>query len=188
MLFSQLALHLLRCPWINIADKSLTKPNYMYIHVIMNKPPDQPNKTNIREIPNLCFGMHVHRAARIITQVYDEALRPSGLLAKQFSLLGYVKLLGSTPITALADKLFMDQTTLTRNIKLLEKRGLVAINPGSDKRVKVISLTPDGEMALEKALPLWEEAQNQIVEKLGSQRSQELLSVLADTTILSDST
>ncbi len=160
----------------------------MYIHVIMKKPPKHSSKVNVNEIPCLCIGMHVRRASRIITQVYDEALRPSGLQVNQFSLLGYVKLLGSTPITALAEKLFMDQTTLTRNVKLLEKRGLIAINPGSDKRVRIVSLTPAGEMAMEKALPLWEQAQNHIVEKLGSQRCQELLSVLADTTILSENT
>jgi DNA-binding MarR family transcriptional regulator len=141
---------------------------------------------DINQVPSLCIGMHVRRASRIITQIYDEALRPLGLQLNQFTLLASIKLLGSTAITRLAEVLFMDQTTLTRNLKPLEKRGLIVITPGEDRRVRVVCLTHEGHMLLDSALPLWEKAQNRITEKFGAQQARELLSILADTTHLSN--
>lgn len=155
---------------------ALTKTIYMYIHINMD----------INQVPLLCIGMHVRRASRIITQIYDEALRPLGLQLNQFTLLASIKLLGSTAITRLAEGLFMDQTTLTRNLKPLEKRGLIVITPGEDRRVRVVCLTQEGHMLLDSALPLWEKAQNRITEKFGAQQTQELLSILANTTHLSN--
>jgi DNA-binding MarR family transcriptional regulator len=110
------------------------------------------------------MGMHVRRASRIITQVYDAALRPVGLVLSQFTLLVCINLMVSVPITRLAQELYMDQTTLTRNLKLLEQRGLVAIDPGEDRRVKLVSLTVEGRSILAQAMPLWEQAQAQVME------------------------
>jgi DNA-binding MarR family transcriptional regulator len=69
--------------------------------------------------------------------VYDAALRPAGLAMNQFTLLVAIHLFEAVPITQLAQVLFTDQTTVTRNIKLLEKRGLVVINPGADRRIAI---------------------------------------------------
>lgn len=130
--------------------------------------------------------MHIRRASRIITQSYDAALRPVGLVLNQFTLLVAIHLVESTPITQLAEKLFTDQTTLTRNLKVLEKRGLVAIEPGPDRRVRLVSLTDEGRTFLAQALPLWEQAQTQVQERFGQQQYQTLLSVLSKATALVD--
>lgn len=125
------------------------------------------------------MGLHVRRASRIITQVYDAALRPVELVVNQFTLLAAIHLFESVPITRLAQELFVDQTTLTRNLKLLEKRGLVAIKPGEDRRVKWVSLTTEGQAVLAKALPLWEQAQAEVMHHFEPEQWQTLLSLLS---------
>ncbi len=153
----------------------------MYIHINMKQVDEKVNIAQVSRVPTTCIGMHARRASRIITQIYDEALRPIGLVLNQFTLLVSIHLMGSTSITRLAQELFTDQTTLTRNLKLLEKRGLVEIQPGSDRRVRMVSLTAEGQATLAKALPLWEQAQAEVIERFGQDRSRALLSLLLDT-------
>lgn len=140
----------------------------------------QANLAEVSQVPASCMGMHVRRASRIITQVYDAALRPVGLVLNQFTLLVSIRLVEPTPITRLAQTLFTDQTTLTRNLKVLEKRGLVAIEPGEDRRVKLVSLTDEGQAVLAEALPLWKQAQAEVMQHFGQQNWQTLLSLLSD--------
>jgi DNA-binding MarR family transcriptional regulator len=128
------------------------------------------------------MGMHIRRASRIVTQIYDEAMRPTGLAISQFTVLVALHLVKSISVTRLAQELYTDQTTLTRNLKLLEKRGLITIEPGSDRRVRLAALTEAGEQALAQALPLWEQAQAEVRQKFGSQKWQSLLSLLSDLT------
>ncbi|MBD2498933.1 MarR family winged helix-turn-helix transcriptional regulator [Nostoc sp. FACHB-280] len=137
------------------------------------------------QVPATCMGLHIRRASRIVTQVYDAALRPIGLEVNQLTLLVAVHLLETVPITQLAQELFADQTTVTRNIKLLEKRGLVAINPGEDRRMKLVSLTVEGQAILEQALPIWEQVQAELMQHFGKQKWQTLLSLLSEVKNLS---
>lgn len=144
---------------------------------------NQLSKADLAEVSQVsisCMGMHIRRASRIMTQVYDAALRPVGLVLNQFTLLVAIHLLESTSITSLAQGLFADQTTLTRNLKVLEKRGLVAIEPGKDRRVKLVSLTDSGQDILAQALPRWKEAQVEVMQQLGEHNWQTLLSLLSD--------
>jgi DNA-binding MarR family transcriptional regulator len=145
----------------------------------------EANLAKVMQVPATCMGMHVRRASRIVTQVYDAALRPVGLAVNQFTLLVAIHLVESTPITRLAVELFTDQTTLTRNLKILEKRGLVAIAPGEDRRVKLVSLTTEGEAVLAEAIPLWEQAQTEVMQQFGEEKWQTLLSLLSDLTAVS---
>jgi DNA-binding MarR family transcriptional regulator len=145
----------------------------------------QNKLAGVNQVPVTCMGMHVRRASRILTQVYDAALRPVGLALNQFTLLVSIQLAESTPITRLAQELFTDQTTLTRNLKLLEKRGLIAINSGEDRRVKLVSLTSEGQTILAQALPLWEQAQAEVMQHFGQQKWRTLLSLLLDVKNLS---
>lgn len=144
----------------------------------------QTSFAEISRVPATCMGLHIRRASRIVTQIYDLALRPMGLVVNQFTLLAAIHLIESAPITRLAQELFTDQTTLTRNLKLLEKRGLVAIAPGDDRRVKLVSLTAEGQSVLAQALPLWEQAQAEVKEHFGQQKWQTLLSLLAEVKTL----
>jgi DNA-binding MarR family transcriptional regulator len=137
------------------------------------------------QVPMTCMGLHVRRASRIMTQRYDAAFRPIGLAPTQFTLLVAIHLLEPVAITQLAQELFTDQTTITRNIKLLEQRGLVAIKPGDDRRIKLASLTVEGQAVLEQALPLWEQVQTEVKQHFGEEKWQTLLSLLAEVKTLS---
>jgi DNA-binding MarR family transcriptional regulator len=145
----------------------------------------EPKLTIAHQVPMTCMGLHVRRASRIMTQRYDAAFRPVGLAPTQFTLLVAIHLLEPVAITQLAQELFTDQTTITRNIKLLEQRGLVAINPGEDRRIKLASLTVEGQALLEQALPLWEQAQSEVKQHFGEEKWQTLLSLLAEVKTLS---
>jgi DNA-binding MarR family transcriptional regulator len=144
----------------------------------------KPKLAIANQVPTTCMGLHVRRASRIMSQLYDAAFRPVGLVQTQFTLLVAIHLLEPVAITQLAQELFTDQTTITRNIKLLENRGLVAFSLGEDRRIKLASLTIDGKLVLEQALPLWEQAQTEVREHLGEQKWQDLLSLLSEVKTL----
>jgi DNA-binding MarR family transcriptional regulator len=126
-----------------------------------------------------CTCFNLRKAARAVTQLYDEFLRPSGLRVTQFSLLMAVRGLGPIRITNLAEKAVMDRTTLKRNVELLEREGLVRITPGRDARVREVSLTAAAQERLSEALPLWQKAQTHMTTRLGQGRADRLLSDLA---------
>jgi DNA-binding MarR family transcriptional regulator len=141
-----------------------------------------PSRRSSRsETPDLracaCFG--VRRAARAVTQLYDDMLRPSGLRATQFSLLAVIRLTGTSTITALAEAAVMDRTTVTRNLKPLAEDGLVAVREGGDARVREVTLTAAGRARLTAALPYWERAQRRMTDALGQPRMDRLLADLS---------
>jgi len=116
-----------------------------------------------------CLCLHTRRAARLVTQFYDDALRPSGLHITQFLLLATIREAEPIAHQPLADILGMDRTTLTRNLALLGRDGLAVIARGrDDKRENLIRLTPAGRRAVERAMPHWQHAQGQILDRLGS--------------------
>ena len=144
----------------------------------------QLERVKIGIVANTCTCFNLRKASRAVTQLFDEKLKPSGLLATQFTILVAISVAGNGTMNNLAKGLVMDRTTLTRNLKPLEKQGLIVIQPGEDQRVRVVSLTDEGRAALAKALPLWDEAQAYVVEGLGQQGWKALLSGLSDTTSL----
>ncbi len=141
--------------------------------------------TNTMQIPQeelaqlrTCACSNVRKAARVVTQQYDEMLQPSGLRATQLAMLVVIARQGPLTLTDLTEALVMDQTTLTRNLKPLEKRGLVERVHGIDRRTRNVSLTPKGLKAVMKALPLWKRAQAKILRTFGETRFQKLLDEL----------
>jgi DNA-binding MarR family transcriptional regulator len=126
-----------------------------------------------------CTCFNLRKAARAVTQLYDEFMRPTGLRATQFSLLTVIRIVGKISITALAQEAVMDRTTLKRNLELLEREGLVRIQPGDDARVREVSLTAVARKKLDAALPYWTRAQTHVTRKLGQARSDQLLSNLS---------
>lgn len=109
-----------------------------------------------------------------MTQLYDEVLRPTGLRITQFSILGATMAMEPITVTRLAEATVTDRTTLTRNLKLLEKQGLIRVAPGNDRREREVALTSRGRQALVRTLPLWEKAQAHVVEGLGEERWKDL--------------
>jgi len=107
-------------------------------------------------------------ATRAVTQLYDDFLRPSGLRVTQYSILAAVARLGEARVGQLSDALAIDQTTLTRSIRLLERDGILARVPDPDRRVKTMRLTAKGRRVRETARPLWARAQARVLDELGT--------------------
>jgi DNA-binding MarR family transcriptional regulator len=135
------------------------------------------------EVP-ICACFNIRKAARAITQLYDDVLRPSGLRVTQFSILAVTRRLGPVTVTRLAEETVTDRTTLTRNLKLLAQQRLVRIVPGDDRREREVTLTDRGRAALAKAYPLWKDVQTQVSQNLGPERFRRLLSDLRETVAL----
>jgi DNA-binding MarR family transcriptional regulator len=116
-----------------------------------------------------CACHKVRMAARAVTRAYDEALRPVGLRATQLAVLVAMANEGTMSITALAKSMAMDRTTLTRNLRPLEKAGLIAIGPEGWRRSRMLEITKQGHIRLREALPYWERAQETLRRKLGDE-------------------
>lgn len=122
-----------------------------------------------QQIGMTCLGLHVKRAARRITRIYDEALSPAGLTIGQFSLLTTLAVDNEWGMQNLADALGTDRTSLTASLKPLERKKLVRSVPHpSDKRVRKLELTPEGVQTLHKAKANWLIAQHTVEDMLGS--------------------
>jgi len=131
--------------------------------------------------PTNCSCFALRKAARAVTQMYDQALRPSGLRATQLPLLIAAERAGTLGIGELAEQLVMDRTTLTRNLKPLLDRGLLESVAGTDRRRRPIAITAKGRAALAQALPYWREAQARMTGRLGRARWGRLIGDLRDT-------
>lgn len=129
----------------------------------------------------LCTCANLRKAARTVTQVFDEAVQPVGLRATQVTLLVAVAARGPIPISALAEILVTDRTTLTRNLNPLERDGLLKIASGEDQRTRLIQITAKGQAVVEEALPLWEQAQSKMIQELGRDSWQTLIRLLNET-------
>jgi DNA-binding MarR family transcriptional regulator len=135
------------------------------------------------EIAQQCTCFHLRKATRAITLMYDQELRPSGLRTTQFLLLTEIKVSAPITIKPLAGKMLMHRTALARNLKLLEKKGLINIEPGHDRRERSIRLTHSGQKALVRAYPLWEHAQRKVAKHFGKKQLDHLLSELSALTV-----
>ena len=122
-----------------------------------------------QEIVANCACLKVRMAARAVTRAYDSALRPIGLRATQLSMLVAIAIASAISIAALASFLGMDRTTLTRNLRPLEKEGLISVGPEGWRRSRTLEITKKGRSRLREALPLWERAQDALRQKLGDQ-------------------
>jgi len=128
--------------------------------------------------PQACVCLGVRRAARAVTRAYEEALKPGDLKATQFSLLAYLTLDPAASFADITEHMAMDQSTLTRNLRPLERRGLVSVRPGADRRTRSITLTAKGRRLYEEVLPLWQQVQSRVVERLGRSGWSDLRSAL----------
>lgn len=107
-------------------------------------------------VRDACLCLHAQRAARALARRFDLALKPVGISSGQFSLLMSLNRPKPPSLGSVAALLAMDRTTLTANLKPLERRELVATShDGADRRVRLLSLTPAGRAVLADALPIW---------------------------------
>jgi DNA-binding MarR family transcriptional regulator len=131
-----------------------------------------------REIGTSCACFNLRRAARLISQKFDQAFRGAGITANQFSILMASYSQEGILLTKMAKILGMERTTLSRNLSLLESKKMVSIATGGDKRERRIAITKEGISSLERALPLWQKAQKEVLEKVGPVEWEGLLAGL----------
>jgi DNA-binding MarR family transcriptional regulator len=118
--------------------------------------PGQVSVDVTREVRDTCLCLHLQRAARVVARRFDEALRPLDLTNGQFSLLMSLNRPEPARMSDVATLLALDRTTLTANLKPMERRGLVKVAvDAADKRGRRLSLTPAGRALLAAAVPVW---------------------------------
>lgn len=128
-----------------------------------------------------CLCGALRKATRAVTRLYDDALRPAGLRITQFALLRNLVRGGEQRMRDLSALLVVEETALNRSVRGLHDRGWVAIRTGSDKRERLLAITPAGKAVLADAEPLWLGAQRRMNDELGS-RWDGLLRGLAEVT------
>jgi DNA-binding MarR family transcriptional regulator len=130
---------------------------------------------------SLCNCLALRQASRYITGVYDQMLSGTGLRVTQFSILYKLSALGPMTVNQMSAELVMDRTTLTRNLKPLERDELVVSGPSEhDRRERVIDLTPAGKAKVKAMLPLWRKAQQTFEQNFGAERADALRGLLRD--------
>ncbi len=129
----------------------------------MGTPPNSAIETIARE----CIAMRLRLLARVVTRVYDDALRPQGLKASQVNILVAAWKLGLASPLKVCKVLDLDPSTLSRNVERMRARGWLEVVPGDDGRAQPFRLTAAGRKLLEKAVPRWAAAQAQARKLLG---------------------
>jgi DNA-binding MarR family transcriptional regulator len=119
---------------------------------------------------DICLCTGLRQAAHAMTEIYDEALAPSGLKITMFRVIRRLSEAGEPTISELADIVGLDRSSLGRNLKVLEREKLLTLVGSTDQRSKVVQLTGKGRKALETALPLWRGVQKRMKSILGAEK------------------
>ena len=123
--------------------------------------------TSIDTMARTCIAVRLRLLNRVVTNIYDNALRPLGLKVSQGNILIVTSKLGVASPIQVCDILQLDISTLSRNVELMRKKGWLEIVPGDDARSRPFQLTAAGEQMIEKAIPAWEQAQEETRQLLG---------------------
>jgi DNA-binding MarR family transcriptional regulator len=138
--------------------------------------------SSLPALPCLCASFR--RATRALTQHYDEAMRPTGLRATQFTLLQALSLTGEVTQGRLGQILAMDSTTLTRTLEIMTRHGWVAKKQGKDRRERRLGLTKAGQAQFERALPRWDKLQADLRRRLGAEPWDSLMQLTRNVTTI----
>jgi DNA-binding MarR family transcriptional regulator len=114
-----------------------------------------------------CIAVRMRLLNRVITNLYDDALRPLGLKTSQLNILTATAKLGLARPTEVCEILRLDTSTLSRNVERMRAKGWLEIVPDQDARAQPFRLTAQGRRLLEKAFPAWQHGQHRAVELLG---------------------
>jgi DNA-binding MarR family transcriptional regulator len=131
-----------------------------------------------QSINAICCCFNLRKVTRAVTQFFDRHLEPAHIRATQFTLLLTLTNAQGKTLTEMAEGLVMDRTTLTRNLKPLERAEFITTVKLDDRRTKGYVLTEKGQMAIEKGTPLWRKAQQHVTQQLGDDRYLRLLEEL----------
>jgi len=140
----------------------------------------------IKQAANPCLCDALRQATRAVTRVYDQEMRGRGLRTTQYALLAWLGVAGKVRQRDLGRLTFLDETTLTRNLRPLIDAGWVAISVGEDRREKVVRLTAAGAAKLKQARPAWDRAQERMRSRLRKGKWAALMELLPELTRLAD--
>jgi DNA-binding MarR family transcriptional regulator len=128
-----------------------------------------------------CNCLALRQATRHVSQLYDRHLAPYGLTVSQFSIVARLSRRGPRSINELAHELVMDRTTLGRNLKPLERDGLVSVDVDpQDRRSRRLGVTAHGREVVDRARPAWEAAQREFETAFGGKQATALRSLLQE--------
>jgi DNA-binding MarR family transcriptional regulator len=128
---------------------------------------NQKNRRMIDAIARDCIALRLRLLNRVVTNLYDDVLRPLGLKISQLNLLVVTAKLGLAQPATVCDFLQLDTSTLSRNVERMRAKGWLEVVPGEDARTQPFRLTAAGKKLLDRAASAWEEAQRQATELLG---------------------
>jgi DNA-binding MarR family transcriptional regulator len=114
-----------------------------------------------------CISARVRQLSRIITRIYDDALRPMGITASQFTLLTQLAQQDGITAVEIGHSLDIEKSTLSRNLKRLLALGHLTMDPPAGRRGRGLHLTPRGAAVIQKAYPIWKDAQTRTVRVMG---------------------
>jgi DNA-binding MarR family transcriptional regulator len=129
---------------------------------------DKPINSSLETISRTCIAVRLRLLNRVVTNIYDDALRPLGLKVSQLNILIVAARLGLARPAQVCEILQLDTSTLSRNVERMRAHGWLEVVPEEDARAQPFRLTPHGKRLIEKAIPAWEEAQAQAAELLGN--------------------
>src|SRR6476469_4578201 len=121
----------------------------------------------IDRVAEECIAVRLRMLNRVITNIYDDALRPLDLKVSQMNILVAAAKMGTARPLAVCEYLHLDVSTLSRNVERMKARGWLEVVPDDDRRSQPFQLTPQGWKLLEKAVPAWSEAQQHVSKLLG---------------------
>jgi len=126
---------------------------------------------NISEIAentsSACISTRIRQLSRIITRVYDDAMRPLGITASQFTLLTQLAQQDGITAVEIGHTLDIEKSTLSRNLKRLLALGHITMDPPAGRRGRGLHLTPKGELVIQQGFPVWREAQTRTIRVMG---------------------
>ena len=117
----------------------------------------------------VCISSRVRQLSRIVTRVYDDALRPLGITASQFTLLTQLAQQDGVTAVEIGHSLDIEKSTLSRNLKRLLALGHITMDPPAGRRGRGLHLTPKGEAVIKHAYPVWMDAQSKTIKIMGAQ-------------------
>jgi DNA-binding MarR family transcriptional regulator len=121
----------------------------------------------IDKIAGECVAVRLRMLNRVITNIYDDALRSLGLKVSQMNILVAAGKMGAARPVEVCEYLHLDVSTLSRNVERMKARGWLEVVPDEDGRAQPFRLTPQGRKLLERAVPAWSAAQQQVKKVLG---------------------
>lgn len=154
--------------------------NMMTTTTLDRAPAPSSSMADIAELTaSSCLATRVRQLSRIITRVYDDAMRPLGITASQYTLLAQLASRDGITAVEIGQDLDIEKSTLSRNLKRLLALGHIVMDPPAGRRGRGLHLTPKGQVVLRDAFPIWQDAQRKTVAIMGHETRPMLDGLLA---------